>query len=417
MKKLSFMGKGSIVVLLVLWDLCVVAQPTTRSLTEVNVFEESESYPFLSSDAKSLYFIKSTSPGQGILKKGTRTSTGITDQFGSISQVSTPDDNNLHSFTLSADELKIYYTTWNKSLYYVNRASSGASFTIANRKQICLCDFNGPVHNSSDDLWTLTTPSVSADQNTLYLYYNNKYNGQILKFTKTTSPSSNKYPGGCPGLSTDYIYYQFAGTLTSPNLTAQGSFYSGQLDKNELNYDFSMIEILSGYKQRLYKSTNLSTTPTFVRQDDVYSPANGVVQPSFNSSRNIFVYVSSSGDWLDNDLQITYTASGVTLREDQVAEGESTAFQEADQVLLSDFSHVAIYPNPASEQVSIRVHEGTTGGTSTVQLFGANGQLYYETTLSGREADIPVSQLKVGLYYIKVGTPSGESVVKKLIIK
>ncbi len=392
-------------------------QVNTRDLSEINAFERSESYPFLSSDALTLYFVQSTSPGQGNIYKVSRTDNSINVKFGTLTQVNTFSDGNIHSFTLSADELNLYYTTWNQKIYSMNRVSKTASF--GNLRQICLNNFNVKVHNGSTEFMTLSSPSVSIDKNSLYLYYNNNYNGYILKLNKTLVSTeiadTSNYPAGCY-TSTGNDYYKFAGTLDNPNSNTFISYYSGQLDKSYSNYDHSVINTSTKFEQKLAKFTNPGgTLPGFVKQDESYSfTPFGVIQPSF-STRQIYAFVASTGDWLDNDIYMSYT-NNVSLRSEMYLDETKNYSEYSNNIRDKESSsnELLLIPNPATTYVKLVYQDLQLD--HNIQIYNSSGEILLDSKLSKSTTELDLNPFSNGLYYIKSTSNNGTTQFKKLLI-
>jgi hypothetical protein len=76
----------------------------------------------------------------------------------------------------------------------------------------------------------------------------------------------------------------------------------------------------------------------------------------------------------------------------------------------------AIYPNPVSDQLFIRINTATTQVLS-VKIYSIDGQRLYDNHFnSNHPIVIPVSGMKSGLYILKVNTGKG-SFIEKLQIK
>ncbi len=67
-----------------------------------------------------------------------------------------------------------------------------------------------------------------------------------------------------------------------------------------------------------------------------------------------------------------------------------------------------VYPNPSNGVFTI---EGTTGENTLLQIFGADGRLVYETTVSGRfKKEVDLESKPAGLYFLRLtGSSSGQS--------
>jgi hypothetical protein len=82
-------------------------------------------------------------------------------------------------------------------------------------------------------------------------------------------------------------------------------------------------------------------------------------------------------------------------------------------------SQLVVYPNPASENVSI-LFDGVPKGDVTVQIMGLNGQVVYQSqhvsngTLEVK--NITINSFKSGVYIVNIAT-SNQQFIQKLILK
>ena len=77
--------------------------------------------------------------------------------------------------------------------------------------------------------------------------------------------------------------------------------------------------------------------------------------------------------------------------------------------------YFSLFPNPASEYVSLLLRQGSI---TKIQIFDLRGRLVYlEGDLSTNEKRVSTSNLETGIYFIKVSASDGQSVTKKLIIQ
>ncbi len=75
-----------------------------------------------------------------------------------------------------------------------------------------------------------------------------------------------------------------------------------------------------------------------------------------------------------------------------------------------------VQPNPASDRVSIRL-PGYSGNW-TYRLFGPNGQLLQQASVSGSgETSLSVAELPAGLYCLDIRDKTGRSAVRKLVVQ
>jgi autotransporter-associated beta strand protein len=74
---------------------------------------------------------------------------------------------------------------------------------------------------------------------------------------------------------------------------------------------------------------------------------------------------------------------------------------------------VIVYPNPASETVTVKIERLQPG--AVVYVFNANGQRIYSDKMTGTVKTIPVNTWPAGLYYVQVS--NGAEIIMKKIVK
>ena len=73
----------------------------------------------------------------------------------------------------------------------------------------------------------------------------------------------------------------------------------------------------------------------------------------------------------------------------------------------------SLYPNPASETVSIKIDQPVTTGSS-IQVINVIGQTVYHSSLNNTLTEIPVNALPAGVYFIRYNSGDGNFSAKKL---
>ena len=71
-----------------------------------------------------------------------------------------------------------------------------------------------------------------------------------------------------------------------------------------------------------------------------------------------------------------------------------------------------LYPNPASDYVTVRTRVG-----STIELFATDGAMLSTTQAKGEETTIALAQLPAGRYLVRITSLEGEMVFRPLIIE
>ena len=208
--------------------------------------------------------------------------------------------------------------------------------------------------------------------------------------------------------SDEYLYY----TIRFQNLgTAPATFVriedvlNSQLDETT----FQMLRASHDYVVTR-SSTNLEWY-----FDDINLPAE---QDDADGSRG-FVYFKikpkpgySIGDIIPNTAAIyfDFNAPVITNRFD-------TEFVEfALSVPEVDITSFEIFPNPAKDNVTIRLHNNFVGNV-TVQVVDLQGKKIMEHHISeGNSTNLDTSSLQSGMYFVKLNTAT-KSLVKKLVIQ
>ena len=132
-----------------------------------------------------------------------------------------------------------------------------------------------------------------------------------------------------------------------------------------------------------------------------------------------------SGNSLPNGGTVVSTASSITVRQVSDATANAAGFEAnwTCAVGLEQYDvntgHLALYPNPARDQVTIDYVCGQDCSEMRLSITNTIGQEVFIKSINGgrsfKEA-IDVSQLSHGVYTVSVNTPNGR-IVKKLVIQ
>ncbi|MNX80325.1 Ser-Thr-rich glycosyl-phosphatidyl-inositol-anchored membrane family protein [compost metagenome] len=120
------------------------------------------------------------------------------------------------------------------------------------------------------------------------------------------------------------------------------------------------------------------------------------------ASNNIFFSVSR------RNVVIGNTATAVPT----IDTGGTTAIKE-----LAAEEGISIYPNPATDQVTVSLNK--EAGNGTIQLMNMLGQTIWTEGLSRQQASrtVPVGHLSKGVYYIRFVNTAGAVYNQKLVLK
>jgi hypothetical protein len=131
---------------------------------------------------------------------------------------------------------------------------------------------------------------------------------------------------------------------------------------------------------------------------------NGVADTAFNGKKTITIakdgyyqvsYQDSNGCWStwSDSLNVKYMGVG-----------------------LISGRQACIYPNPASEKLYIRLME-FSAGTGQVCLLNTSGQVLKKIQFLNQTAEVSLSDLPDGIYFISISDANGSSVLKFSVVR
>lgn len=131
---------------------------------------------------------------------------------------------------------------------------------------------------------------------------------------------------------------------------------------------------------------------------------------------------ANSVDWtlISADLS-AYKGKTIQLSLVPVVNGSSSILVDQIRVTMDGRTDVeaptlsvqtTLYPNPASDYVTVRTRVG-----STIELFATDGALLSTTQAEGEETTIALAQLPAGRYLARITSLEGEVVLRPLIIE
>ncbi len=91
---------------------------------------------------------------------------------------------------------------------------------------------------------------------------------------------------------------------------------------------------------------------------------------------------------------------------------DKLVFEEASSVIDNDEDRVTLYPNPANDQLEIRINNLSQ---ADVRIYNATGQLMMENQIMEQKTNINVSSLKAGVYLVVIS--DGSHVIKSTFVK
>ena len=111
----------------------------------------------------------------------------------------------------------------------------------------------------------------------------------------------------------------------------------------------------------------------------------------------------SFGEDVENELYIVDLNGGVYRMEATFGVDDVSA------------ASIRLTPNPTSDSVVVGI---SSGNIQSVKIFGIQGNFISETTaIASAETTISTQNLASGIYFVKVTSENGSSIVKKLIVQ
>lgn len=145
---------------------------------------------------------------------------------------------------------------------------------------------------------------------------------------------------------------------------------------------------------------------------------------------NFFNYAAEVARTIDGGNEIAYSTTAIDFNGGPGAAVvhyyvNGINFNDADFVVTgvtetpSVVNSMEVYPNPAKDQATLKVNL-SKGGNAEVALYNVTGQKVFgkafEAQQGTQQIDIPVANLKAGVYFYSV-TVNGERVSRKLVVE
>ncbi|MFA9214009.1 MAG: T9SS type A sorting domain-containing protein [Candidatus Methylacidiphilales bacterium] len=112
-------------------------------------------------------------------------------------------------------------------------------------------------------------------------------------------------------------------------------------------------------------------------------------------------FIFSDGQYFDliRNLQSCYSANSLRKKPTNVA------------FVNSQKNNIQVYPNPFKNKVSVN---GGNQQIETVEIYSISGNLIKKQNITGNGQEIELSELKSGIYFLKINTPENESTFIKI---
>lgn len=192
----------------------------------------------------------------------------------------------------------------------------------------------------------------------------------------------------------DFLHY----TINFENIgTGAATFVIVTDEIDVAQYDVSSLQVL--HSSHAVDATLEGNTITF-RFDDINLAPEGQGNVTFKIKSLESIAV---GDFVMNDASIVFDFNEAIETNEAI-----TTFEAAAS--LQDFASttVSIYPNPATDVVTINAKSNIT----SVQLYDVNGRLLQSNSANDVTAKLNIANQPTGLYFVKVVTQNGVQSVK-----
>jgi hypothetical protein len=335
-----------------------------RALTEINMANNADAYPWISPDGLRLYY-----------KDGSNSLYMFTQRADTNSFFTTPTVLQISAFNilscwLSNDELDLYYSD-SQNIYYASRPTVTSPF-------------NSPTNiNLSGPMFTfISGPSLNNSQDEMYVYITNPVSGDANTFRYLrTSPTSFSFA--------DSISYQ--GPTASP----------GQLSKDDLTY---FVSLRNGTNRILYELTRASVTDTFsiTTLQQIQGINNSLynnMQPSMSDDLKWVAFVRSLADnWNENDLYIANRSGTTSVFDPALAKTVYT-----------------IFPNPSNEKF---IFSASGDKKLELEIYNILGNKIKTLINSDTDQTISfdLSDFSKGIYFLKIFDGNTTIGIEKLIL-
>ena len=167
-------------------------------------------------------------------------------------------------------------------------------------------------------------------------------------------------------------------------------------------------------------SGNCSITGGYVYRGSQYPLIQGIYYAADVCSGNIYT-VGTSGNLINHG---SFGGSWVAFGEDLAGEMYivdlgGTIYKMEDNSLIgyedNILSNLAIFPNPASEYITLLLEESSISSITITDLKGST--IASEENINTSQKNVSVNAMRPGLYLIKVIDTNGYTTVKKLVIR
>jgi hypothetical protein len=362
-------------------DLANIQFDDVRPLSEINIDNVSEAYPWISPDGLRLYFTQNLEGGKDQLYWVSRKD--IRDKFGDKKKVAfeyAAEDLSDSRFSawLTNDELDIYYISREDGdLYHASRNNMNMSFGKERKVEL-----NGNVSGFK------SAPSLTADGNRLYMY-NSDGTRKILIF---------KNDGNDVFSLVDEIV---------PNFEIGPSQLAKDEEKFLLGLGSNWTHDCSLYFMGKEEGSPEFNKVTYIQSHQNDSMLLRIAQPTLTQNEKIMVFVGGASDtWEDNQLYIATSFSKLSSVVSDALDSKNFTISEPT-------------PNPAKDLTTVEFTlPQKESENSYIQLTNSLGQELkrFAVTSEQKNIQMSVAGLAEGIYIYKLITPIRASEGHRLVV-
>ena len=276
---------------------------------------------------------------------------------------------------------------------------------------------------------TLTTSAITYNSATLNWSSVSGNNGYGIKYRQETASwsyfQSNSTSRSLTNLQDDTNYQWSVRTRCSNGTTSDWSAAVNFTTPKKCDENLTIVSPVSGNTPILNEVSNTITSYSRIENNAkvTYSAGNKILLKSgYRNNQNLSFHAKAGStfiakiDGCSNVSSRVFT--GETIHEDKqktVNNFDEILNLEAPNELTqnTDF-RIKIYPNPTSSNLSI---ESNTSINSWMLLNPFGHQLKGNTNLNAKKAELNVSGLTTGIYFLKIQLDSGNTIIKRVIKK
>jgi hypothetical protein len=316
---------------------------SVRAISEINVNNSADAYPWISADGLRLYYVCNNLGHLGF------TSRPNTSSYFATPVIADPVfPANTMSCWFSADELDVYYTS-SSTIYYAHRTSIASAFST-------------PVMISVTGAFPFAGISLDPTQNELYFYTSSYGMARCIR----------------TGLTSFALSYFMQSPL--------GSFNPGQLSKDGLVFFTSLASGLQTLIYSMSRSTlaDSLTNPQLVQGlNDMTIDYNSQATTS-DSLQWVVLVRTPNNSWSEDDLFIARLSGTVT-----------SVFDPAKE----NFTPV-VYPNPVADKLYFKISNAAIN-KPVIEIYSAQNTLIASQGIDAN-ATVDVSRYAEGVYFYKI---------------